>query len=925
MSDVFISYSRRDSDFVSRLTAALDSRGKQVWLDTDSIADAEVFPRAIRTAIESADAFVFVISPDAVRSRYCEQEVEYAGELGKRIVPVLRERVPDPEIPTEIRERNWIPFTDEDEFGASLDRMVQALETDLEHRRQHTRWLTKAIEWNAEGRDRSFLLRGSELAAAESWLAVSELGADPAPTALHLEYLLASRQVHERRQRRLVTVSLAVASLAVALLVFALISRGQAVKAKTAANSRALAAESQTDLAVDPGASILLAERAVRAAPTPEAQLALREALDTSPFVRELPAQTRMTCHLGEGASIAYRPGGGEIAEGFCSAGVQLVDARTGAVTRRITSEGDVSSVAYSDNGRTLAIGGAPGIALYDERTGKIVRVLHAPRSLLRSAPFNETPSMAFSPDGSRLATATIGGVVLFDLANGTSRVLGAFSPATLFGSVAFTPDGRFVIVSTSQPFISVFDATTGSRVRELPLAGGPFGCGPSFLATTSGGALLVGTNPCDGGVTVDVWSTRTWTRKYTLARFGTITVLSLAANRDGTRLAIGEANGSASVWSLTTRSQLVPISGIAAPVTQIAFDPSGAELATASNDGVARVWRAHGPELLDISTGGAQVWSVALGAKQVVASVRTARAIIVEAFDRRDGALRGRFVVEHSSLDGAWVSPDGKLVAALDPARTGDLTIWNVATHRLVRRIAGMGGNSVAWSADDRQLAVGTGDPVMSPALVDVASGKQTVLAGANPSCYSADATAPAFAASGKLVAWSTFCGQVVVWNARTAARVTTFDDKTEVSALALDPAAAHLAVAAWDGNLTIVALNTGKATMHLVADAQAITSVAYSADGRWILSTSADGSARVWDARSGRLLRVDQHPDGVQGAAFGPDEATLATADTQGVVRVWDSCTACGNARALLDLASRAVIHHPTPLELSARGASG
>ena len=238
MPDVFISYSRRDGDFVSRLTAALDARGKQVWLDTDSIADAEVFPQAIRTAIESSDAFVFVISPDAVRSTYCEHEVEYAGELGKRIVPVLRERVADPEIPVEVRERNWIPFTDEDEFDASLDRIVQALDTDLDHRREHTRWLTKAIEWNAEARDRSFLLRGSELAAAEAWLARSELGADPAPVALQREYLLASRQVHERRQRLIVMSSIVIAVIAVALLVFALISRGQAVTAKAAADSR---------------------------------------------------------------------------------------------------------------------------------------------------------------------------------------------------------------------------------------------------------------------------------------------------------------------------------------------------------------------------------------------------------------------------------------------------------------------------------------------------------------------------------------------------------------------------------------------------------------------------------------------------------------------------------------------------------------
>ena len=115
-------------------------------------------------------------------SAYCEQEVTYAGELGKRIVPVLRQPVEDSEIPTAIRERNWIPFTEDGEFDSAADRVVQALDTDLEHRKEHTRWLIKSIEWDSEGRDRSFLLRGSELKAAENWQARTPVDADPTPT-----------------------------------------------------------------------------------------------------------------------------------------------------------------------------------------------------------------------------------------------------------------------------------------------------------------------------------------------------------------------------------------------------------------------------------------------------------------------------------------------------------------------------------------------------------------------------------------------------------------------------------------------------------------------------------------------------------------------------------------------------------------------
>jgi hypothetical protein len=62
LPDVFLSYSRRDMEFVRRLADDLEGRGKDVWVDVDGIRDAEKFPEALRRAIERSDAFVFVRS-----------------------------------------------------------------------------------------------------------------------------------------------------------------------------------------------------------------------------------------------------------------------------------------------------------------------------------------------------------------------------------------------------------------------------------------------------------------------------------------------------------------------------------------------------------------------------------------------------------------------------------------------------------------------------------------------------------------------------------------------------------------------------------------------------------------------------------------------------------------------------------------------
>ncbi len=244
VADVFLSYSRHDSEFVRRLTAALHERGKDVWVDVDGIRDAEVFPQALRRAVESSDAFVFVISPDSVRSTFCEEEIEHAAELNKRIVPLSLRPVDDGEMPGAVRFRNWIPASSDGDFDATIDRLLTALDTDLDWDRQHSRLTVKALEWEESGRDRSFLLRGADLAAAEQWLAAGA-GKDPGPTALESEYVVAARGAAARRQRNLVVASLVVAAVSVALLVFALISRTDAIHARNTAKAQALTSDAE--------------------------------------------------------------------------------------------------------------------------------------------------------------------------------------------------------------------------------------------------------------------------------------------------------------------------------------------------------------------------------------------------------------------------------------------------------------------------------------------------------------------------------------------------------------------------------------------------------------------------------------------------------------------------------------------------------
>ena len=70
MADIFISYSRRDKDFVQILHRALLQSHYDTWVDWQDIAPTAEWWNEIKSGIEAAHTCIFVISPDSVASKY---------------------------------------------------------------------------------------------------------------------------------------------------------------------------------------------------------------------------------------------------------------------------------------------------------------------------------------------------------------------------------------------------------------------------------------------------------------------------------------------------------------------------------------------------------------------------------------------------------------------------------------------------------------------------------------------------------------------------------------------------------------------------------------------------------------------------------------------------------------------------------------
>ncbi len=512
-------------------------------------------------------------------------------------------------------------------------------------------------------------------------------------------------------------------------------------------------------------------------------------------------------------------------------------------------------SAALDAGGERLITGSADGTArVWDLEGDRPPVVLGGHTGVVWSA--------WLSPDGKRVASASRGGIAqVWDLtaADREPLVLEVGEP---FRALAWSPSGDRVAAGSGTGTLRLWSLTgdaTAALEASAPVVLEGHSGNVMALSFLPGGERLVSASE-DG--TARLWQIDGGKAGAHLVLEAGEPLWSLALGPDGGRVAAGGQLGKVFVWETPAVAAAEPppariFEGHGQMVVDVAFDPAGGRLVSASWDDTARVWSLTG----------------------------AAEAIVLEGHD--------------SGLWSAEFSPDGERV--LTGSRDGTSRIWSLGEPARV-----LGPPRVLRSDDGwivHALFDASGERVITAAqngtmrVWDAGErGGSTVLEG-----HGAAVQRALWCPDGERAVTASEDGTARVWPAEAGDATVLAGHEGPVVWASFSPDCARVATASHDGTARLWRLGEAgapeargpdNAAAVLAADAGALSRAVFSPDGERVVTTHQDGTVRLWDAGdpgAGPIVLAG-HTGAVMSAAFSPGGDRLATCSRDDSARIWE-----------------------------------
>ncbi len=518
--------------------------------------------------------------------------------------------------------------------------------------------------------------------------------------------------------------------------------------------------------------------------------------------------------------------------------------------------KGQITDMAYSPDGKLLAVGTSIGAWLYDTHTGKELalfagykfsRIVEFRDNLNRIIYYNT--SIAFSPDGKTLATACWDDNIRFwdvqtheikatlEVQGGVKTVL--FSPDgrtfisagsliqlwdanslqhkftfkenyEYITSLAVSPDGTTLASASDDERIDLWDMQKGEHLTKI------HGRTRSdkVLAFSPDGTILACRGPNE---TIRLWNTKTRKRlKLLIGHYRT--VVSVGFSPDGKTLASGSWDRTIMLWDVQTGKHKATLTGHKGEVNTLVYSPDGKTLATGSSDGTIRFWNTQANQ------------------------------------------HKNTLIHSHSWSQMA-LSSDGKTFIT---SESKDILLWNIHTRQLKTRL--------------------TSDLHFRYYILSSQSGSTI----ANAGYGNRDKEFPQFPYGNK-------DKQFLLWNVHTGERREPFIEQhkdvfSDTRSRMLSPDGTILAVGKEDGTVQLWNTHTGENKATFTKHNKYISALVFSPDGKLLATGDEQQTIHLWDTVSAEHIISYTTGFGTIGSlAFSPDNKVLASA-TQFEIRLWN-----------------------------------